>query len=692
MEELFMQSFNHARITLFRNYSDIGDRSVVYETKQQGRWEDPQDDWDRFLENSGPPPDHFVGLRTSTEQDVMGAEIVPIKKYVVSMKPAHGSLNPLRLVNLPLYKKNNRNFFHTTNPSDYYNDHSKVNSPRVDIDVVKLVSLKPKRDKDGYQSDFFETIKDRQIKRHFNNPFAEIEIFKTERWIKRDGNKIKIKLYHQTKSRRLGGKYFRVSATSTTVSFDLVKGNFLCITYESGRGKRRNPVKHFYSNSFQSLETSLNDIFRSPHPNILKRTDFYPSFHKTFSFVPFVSALTKVLGIDPKSASIDIPDFGLSGDKIYVKKFVTEWTRRFVKLKKIKLPNDGYHLLTNYYPTERYLKKNDRKLVASILDRLGILSKYTVKLLHKHPDTDLYALFRLCKILGENNTKYLGNINHLIFCKGFRDVHIDVGIKHMLINHIINYGIATTENEKENVVHILNDGWNTRSIRGAVDELSDHFIMMDRLRPYYPEISLTARKWNTFSAEHSRLSALERNIKKGYSTHNIFSKEIIDYIEKPIESTQFQVFDEPVKYIGSIESQEELEKLFNIQPCKAIRRVYQPVLLRTSEDYIEEGAYMHHCVAGYIDHSRSIIVSLRCGEERVTCEFYTDSKKCYQARYYQNQSPPEHFKEPLQKLSDRIMTSPHSIQPIEKQHVPLLINGKPIVPEVLDLIPNLWYY
>ena len=36
-----------------------------------------------------------------------------------------------------------------------------------------------------------------------------------------------------------------------------------------------------------------------------------------------------------------------------------------LKAKRIKIPDKGYNrLIANFYPTEKYLKRNDRKLVA----------------------------------------------------------------------------------------------------------------------------------------------------------------------------------------------------------------------------------------------------------------------------------------------------------------------------------------
>jgi len=652
MEELFKQSFQFAKIKLFKNYSDIQNKCVIHDS-------DPP--------TSGLPGNGII------DNEVSGIDpfddIAHARKYTVSAKVTDTSCQPTE--NLLLYQKNSKQFFYTTNPTDSYIDHSRSDQPTVLIDVIKLVNVKPINVHNHWDSDFFEITKDAQIKRHYNNPFAWIEIYKTERWIKQDGDKIKIKYFHQVKSRRAGSKYYRVRTDSVTVTFDLVKGNFLCVTYESNGSRRRKTKKHFYSNSFLSLETSLPTIFKIKERDLSQKSPLHGLFIEEFKDIPFMTALIIELGINPYNVSFDKYDtynVGMKENDAYIKKFVIGWMGRFVELKRIKLPDNGYRLLRVLYPTEKYLKRNERKLVAAILDRLGILSNFTVKILHEYPDLDIRTLVRLCHIFGDGFSRYIGNVNPRFFKDSSRYNDGNIGIRHIIVEQIMFFDYPITEKEKENIVHIINDMYESTPSASTtiVGEFYDHLGMMDRLRVYYPELSLTVRKWSTFRTEHATLSALERNIKKGYSTHNIFPQHIINYIEKPIE-----VLISPVGF-----KYEDFNELSTLpKPQKVL---YQPVLLRTSEDYVEEGGHMHHCVAGYVEHDRSIIVSLRCGDERVTCEFLTHNKKCGQARYVLNQNPPKHFEEPLQRLYERISHTPESIKPIERRRVPLLINGKPI--------------
>jgi hypothetical protein len=326
-------------------------------------------------------------------------------------------------------------------------------------------------------------------------------------------------------------------------------------------------------------------------------------------------------------------------------------------------------------------------LIAAILDRAGILSKLTVKILHRDPNFPLSDLLKLCQLFGNDYNQYLGNVSTLYFERNahyFKTSETGSSFKHLLIekraNSIQYFDINSQE--KENIVHIINDmSSNTTQIRrDIVEEFYDHFRMIYKLREFYPGMRLNVRKFNTFVSEHSRLSAMERAIKKGYSIHKIFDSFIIEEIEKVIEVIELD--EPPLMWLPDLNDQKEYEKKYNNYPKSAICRVFKPVLLRTSEGYSDEGEYMHHCVSGYIDTDRSIIVSLRINDERVTCEYNISDRKCIQARYIKNGNPPDYFKRPLEILNDRIKRIPLSIGPIEKRLIPLKINGITVAPQI----------
>ena len=650
MNNEYIQKFTVARIKPFKNYSTLSEKCVIYDTD----------------ERTSPSP------VMSSDSDPFDDTPQLTRKFTVSAVIKQDSIPSI--LNLNLYLKNNRSFFYTTTPNKKFTNRALKGSPEIECEPVKLVSAK--KITTGVSADYFETVKGKQIKGHYNNPFSSMEIHKMERWIKREGDKVTIKRYNLTKTRKLNSKYFRKNSSSTTITFDMVKGNFLIVTYESHKKKKK---KSFYSNSFGSLEQALPEVFKINHYPMSRGSEHYSSFIAEFDDQEFKDSFLDILMGKGRV-------YGVGYDS-FVKDFIQYWMPKFAELKGIKLPNDGLKLLKAYYPTEKYLKKNDRKLVASILDRIGILSKVTNKILHNHPDLELRQILKLCNLLGKNYQKYLGNVSDEFFERsrtGPFDRGFGSGFKDLLHENMTRYSFEISKTEKENMVHIMNDiaSIHNSPAYGVIDQFYDHFVMRDKLRAYYPELALNVKKWDSFVVEHNRYSAMERNIKKGYSTHLIFERHIIDEIEQPIEVVVSN--DLPIEYLPDPKDQRAYEKMYQNHVPTYTKYVFQPKLLRSSEDYSGEGAYMHHCVAGYIDYSNSIIVSLRCGTDRVTCEYSTRDKKLLQARYFSNKNAPDYYTKALKALDDRIRRIPFSINPSDKRLVPLVINGKSVAPPLPD--------
>ena len=640
MDSKFIQSYTYAKIKPYRNYSNLDKKVAIYtsdETTSPPKFMD--DDSDPF--DDAPQQVRKLYFSGEVKDDVCN--------YIL---------------NLNLYPKSNANFFHTTTPTSSFRHHGKKGTPEVKIEPIKLVSAKTVR---SGEKEFFETSKDRQIRKHYNNPFSCIEIFTISRSIIRVGDKITIKNFRQTKTRKINAKFFTKVQNSTTVVFDMVKGNFTIVKYVKGRKKK--PRKNFYSNSFLSLENALPEVFKISDCSLARRSKLTDEFFDAFKDDEFKNAVREFfMGED-----------GKLGYDSYLKDFMHYWMPRFVQLKQIKIPDEGDKLLKHYYPTERYLKKNDRKLVASILDRLGIKTKVTIKILHQYPNLDLMELSRLCQLLGEDYSRYLGNLNSKFYpmlgesvwgkqTGGFRTLlqQLDIRFRFDMI----------TKSERENIVHILNDlstHVDKNVISGIVGQFIDHFGMIERLRRYYPDLALNVKKWRSFTDEHSRLSSLERSIRKGYSTHLLFEHAVKQEIEMPFET--FESDEQPIQYLPDPEDRRAYERMYANFTPSYMRYIFTPKLLCTSEDYDDEGAVMHHCVASYIEHSNTIIVSLRCGDERVTCEYNTGDRKRVQARYIQNGSPPKHFGRALIELDKRIRGIPFSVKPIDKRRVPLKLNG-----------------
>ncbi len=557
-----------------------------------------------------------------------------------------------------LYPKDQYHYFYSNECTHSFRNHGRVNTPIVHYCPITLKNV----NKNGEP---FETTNSRHFAKYYNNPFAGISIYKIERKITKINNKITIKLYRHTKERGVNKRFFRKHTESITIVFNISNGNFKIVEFN-------NKKKQFYSNSFAALKCSMEKIynltdeikyslskFKEPL-NIFNNMDFMVVMQKSFDFkdnneIKNYDNLifnTKSFPLYKTCSSIQI-------------NFINKWAEKFIKLKQIKISDDGIKLLTTHYPTERYLKKNDRKLVASILDRYGIKSKSTIKLVHTNPNINIVRLVKTCCLFDETYSKYISNIPLSFLVDMTEDTSIYQKNEILRFKYFNKKIKKFSDKEKENIVKIITDYLKHFNLDSVMDMIFDHYEMMERIKQYYPNIKLNSTTYNTFRNEHSELSVIDNRIKKGTSIEYVFDDKMIKEIEKPIEiSNTDWIYDKSSFAWG-------------MSPIVK-RNLFIPKILKTTEEYVDEGTYMHHCVSGYIDKDQSIIISLRYDNERVTCEYDTRTRRCIQMRYFTNDDPPDYFEEPLRILTERVTNFSGKFTSINKIKKNLQINGKEV--------------
>jgi hypothetical protein len=492
----------------------------------------------------------------------------------------------------------------------------------------------------------FYTDKDRHIKAHYGNPYSHIEINLYERSITRKGDRITIKKYHQTKKRKINSIYFKKTTYIYSVTIDLNTGNFTTvITSKTGR----NTGKQFRTNSFQSLDVVLNQIMSSEYVN--NHLKIYNGDERD----AYKKEVKRLLNLND----------GALCNAIIAK---------FVELKKIKVPNDYMNLLATHYPTEKFLKKNGRKLVASVLDAIGIKSKITIKMLHDNIDTDLGTLYWFCNLLGDEYPKFINNIDCRLFDKPKSGMSPYVGIHYARMREKIK---PLNGKDKETLCFILNDfianadEYEKRD-SNYVSLIDDHVSMMEKIRPYDADICMKAKTWKDFKEEHREFTNIISMIRKGWVTEYVFNPKMVSDIEKPL----------------TIELSSDGE---------TITETFYPYILKREDDYSEEGKFMHHCVATYSDKDKSIIISVRTkdGSDRVTCEFTTQSGHMVQARHFCNQRPPEDMMLAIDQLKVKTLKYARLglLNCMEKKKTQVKINGievpkPPVVPTLNEHLFN----
>lgn len=506
----------------------------------------------------------------------------------------------------------------------------------------KFFKLEEDIDEYFVTSQSFYTTKQKHIVRNYNNPFAEVELNIIERKIKRKGDKVYVKIYNRTKLRTFNSRYFRKMTDITTMSFNMKTGNIIVGTSETwSRGRRRGPkgtrfyqnfffhiqerVKH--SRLFQMSELILNEYSRAicnEHLRVMNDNEFINTF-------------LNAIGIEET-----VPN-NCDGKKFVMDK-IGEF---FVTRKKIKVPNNYKELLFSHYPTEKYLKKNGRKLLQSVLDKMEINSKFTVKLIHKHPKIDLIGLKNFITLLGNDYGKFISNIKQYILnseaikSSGWMVTRDDQR------NPLL-------KSEKENIIKIINEvGHDKDKLRRFLSFLDDHYRMLENIREYYPDRISRATTYETYMDEHNELAKIDRRIRKGWTTEYVFDNRMTRLVESPISITH-----------------EDTEYLFN------------PVILKTTEDYDEEGERMNHCVASYSTVETSLIVSLRLDDdsERVTCEYFKKTGSPSQERTSHNRMAPKHFEPALKILRERVLKfgKKRLLDHLEMKKTKIKLNGKEI--------------
>jgi hypothetical protein len=515
------------------------------------------------------------------------------------------------------------------------------------------------------QAGEFFTTKDRQIKKHYNNPFSEINVHLIERKIKITDDKIIVSLYRLTKNRRVNLIYFKKSVQIHRLIINRKNGDITTYFNGSNGGV-------FRKNCFTVALNVIQTIF---------------DFGKTYSSL---SNVTKNISKEIEKVFDDFLFYKEFYETIGIKHNIVKHTRHkltmdflvndFVNKKNIKIPDNYHNLIINFYPTEKFLKKNDRKLIASILDMFGIKSKVTIKILHENPKIDIYNFIDLCTLLGENFHKYISSVNLDAFSSA---TFID-NDKYTIGRHLPNtkeLSKSLTNKDKETIVSLINSKVESKKFNLVTVDISfmnllkDHISMLKNLREYYPDYVLRCTHTSYFDEEHRNMTMLISKIKKGTTVKYEFNQDMLSEIEKPIE-LKFQIDD-------------------NI-----VTDYLYPTILKTEEDYIEEGSFMHHCVATYSEKEKSIIVSIRTkdGKDRVTCEFECQNGNLIQSRHFCNQDPPADFMIAVDELKNktRFFAKRGMLHSISKIKTPIVINGIEVpVPkisptqEIFDRLMNL---
>jgi hypothetical protein len=284
---------------------------------------------------------------------------------------------------------------------------------------------------------------------------------------------------------------------------------------------------------------------------------------------------------------------------------------------------------------------------------------------------DLVSFAVFCSYLGKDFAKYIGNLEpHVLensFQKKDHDLY-DTDAKHFVFNQKkeLEY-YYLRDIEKENLIKIANNkDYKSVSLisRSSLSLINDHFKMIHVIREYDPDVYMKARTTDEFHDEHRELTKMNSAIQKGWVIEYKFNEKMVEDVEKPL----------PLKINLGLED----SPVFG-ESIKNDDVTFYPYILKREEDYIEEGQFMHHCVATYADKEKSIIISVRTKDasDRVTCEYNCQDGRLIQSRHFCNGLPPADIEYVINDLNKKIQKYARlgMLHSTEKIKVPLRING-----------------
>jgi len=492
----------------------------------------------------------------------------------------------------------------------------------------------------------FFTTNDKHIRRHYMNPFAEITTNIIERVIRKTEDKLILKFYHRERTRTFNSKYFKTRTKIYTLSYSFKNGDITCGISNTIPNKKS---IRYRKNTFTELYNILNtDLFKFRDirggQDVIKSELNNRVFQETF---------LENLGEGKEIINNLISPHDDSNMTDEIKQKIMELSVDFlVKHKKIKTPNNYFNLLVEEYPGENFLKKNNRKLILSILDSYGVKSKIVNKIVHENPILSIPDFASFCHLFGPNYHKFITLLTqkelNLFNKENDKTKYHGFCPPKERIKLVRDFNVLS-DDEKMNIIKVLKTMDISRRLKFQ-SLFKDHISMLEKLKEFYPDMKFRATNITDFNEEHSEFSKLVTLIKKGWMWEYVYDNRMIRNVEDKIQ----------IEHDGNTYE-------------------FKPVILKREEEYSEEGTYMHHCVGTYASKTTSMIISLRDvnGSDRVTCEVEKKTGDYIQERYFCNGVPPEQFKPALLILSKRIkkFSKQRMLDHLEIKKSKIVING-----------------
>jgi hypothetical protein len=400
--------------------------------------------------------------------------------------------------------------------------------------------------------------------------FNSASVNRTTIVLEKNKEKLKLSIFKFAKSRQVGHRYFAKHSKDIHITFNFKTKNFFITTSKFGNRKR---ITTTTKNDFQKIVSTLNPL---TDVNILNKVVWFNGGIESGSLFDedlriFFTQLEEKLSEELQLQVSFKKGFGTGLGDALMKWFIKQW--------KIKVPNDYYQYLITHYPGIRYLRKCNMNLVRTILHKKKLKGKYYIKLLNTCGTLNLTDLKELEEIFGERHAKQIP----LSFLK-ITNSNLDIKYEASLVGIEEVRDFSLTNYEKLNLIKVLKHVSNS----SFLNQMYDHFMIKNKLGGFGIKKRIKAKTLKQFEDEHLEWSNLIHLCERNKETVYQYDEGFVKYMEEDI------ICD---------------------------KEHHQVMILKTDLDYFDEGQHQHHCVRSYVDRYKSLIISVRKGEERMTSEF-----------------------------------------------------------------------
>ena len=417
----------------------------------------------------------------------------------------------------------------------------------------------------------------------YGNPLCEVSNERRTLVVETEENKVRIGIYLHHKFRKVGKKFFAKEFNRYFLTYNTKTNNFYITVGGKGLGHRA--YRSVKTNSFVHLNRFV---------------DYFQGFEVNETTHNFLTTFINQIDKDNKVS--------VNKNNLY-----SVLTSVFVKLNGIKGPDHTNHLVCTYYTGKKSLKKNGHNVVHSILDTMGLKTKYFIGLFNQYqPELEYISLYyRLLgpKYMRTVSKEFLGNESTPYASFNYKVKNVT--------NQNIPESFNITDEERKNIVKLVNSFYRNGNTVGSYRRnltslIEDHLSIIHKIKKFEPDIKFRAKNYDEFNNEHINYSEKYSLYRKSEEVYYQYDKELVESLKYGYKGCEY-------------------------------------VLLTNDMEYINESSYQSNCVRTYIDKFKSIIISVRKGKERVTTEFNYKGQ-CIQKRGRFNEPVSEPMREYVEHL------------------------------------------